>query len=100
MSSNGGAACHEELLLFSKWFSEDEKYYMLHTSDPIVGGVLGTYPLPKAPKPETHRSNSWVTKCSGLGVEWSEPQKMAEGLQTNPGVDSSCSLEIATLRLA
>lgn len=75
----------KELLLFSKWFSEDEKYYMLHTSDPIVGGVLGTYPLPKAPKPETHRSNSWVTKCSGLGVEWNEPQKMAEGLQTNPG---------------
>ena len=80
-------ACHEELLLFSKWFSEDEKYYIMHTSAPIVGGALGTYPLPKPPKPETPSSSSWVTKCSGLGVEWNEPQEMAEGIQTNPGVE-------------
>eukprot|EP00913_Durusdinium_trenchii_P003633 g3361.t1 len=39
----------QELLLFSKWLEEDEKYYALHTSWPIVGGVIGTFPLPKPP---------------------------------------------------
>lgn len=75
----------EELLLYSKWFAEDEKYYMLHSSDPIVGGVIGTYPLPKTPKPSDGESDAPVTKCSGLGVDWNAPQKMAEGIQTNPG---------------
>ncbi|CAJ1328154.1 unnamed protein product [Effrenium voratum] len=73
-----------ELLLFSKCFEEDEKYFIVHTSDPIVGGVIGTFPLPKPPPPD-EGSQDPVTKCSGLGVDWNPPQKMAEGTQTNPG---------------
>ena len=70
----------EELLLYSKWFSEDEQYYSLHTSDPIVGGLIGSLPLPKPPSTDT--SDSPVIKCSGLGVDWNAPTEMAEGLKS------------------
>ncbi|CAK9011218.1 Calpain-15 (Small optic lobes homolog) [Durusdinium trenchii] len=77
-----------ELLLFSKWLEEDEKYYALHTSWPIVGGVIGTFPLPKPPPVTPGDGDNCfdpVTKCTGLDVEWNGPEKMAEGTQTNPG---------------
>ena len=93
------ALSFQEVLLYSKWFSEDEQYYSLHTSSPIFGGLIGSLPLPQAPSTDTS-SDSPVMKCSGLGVDWNAPTKMAEGLKTNPGEQEHSFKNVPAVLLA